>query len=77
VPFEVLQSSLNFNNNKTTYKDVVRCLGTCLCSIGGLFFLVFAPFILGGHNFLNSIHFLVIFIAPEAPIGGVQFFFGH
>jgi hypothetical protein len=28
--------------------------------------------ILGGHNFFNSILFLMIFVVPDVPIGGVQ-----
>jgi hypothetical protein len=35
------------------------------------------PSILGGHNFLNSIPFLMIFSAPNVSIGGVQVLFGH
>jgi hypothetical protein len=41
------------------------------------FFEVLASSFLGGHNFLNSISFLMSFCALEAPIGGVQIMFGH
>jgi hypothetical protein len=37
-------------------------------ALGGLFFWLLDPPILGGHNFLNSIMFLMIFSVPYAPI---------
>ncbi len=43
----------------------------------GLFFEFLTPFTLGGINFFNSNTFLMIFRAPNAPIGGVQVLFGH
>jgi hypothetical protein len=43
----------------------------------GLFFEFLTPFTLGGHNFLVSNPFLTIVSVPDAPIGGVQVFFGH
>jgi hypothetical protein len=59
--FEVLQechrkfykSSLNFNSNRTTYKELFGCLKTSLYSVQWFFFFEFlTPFTLGGHNFL-------------------------
>jgi hypothetical protein len=41
------------------------------------FFEFLTLFTLGGHNFFNSIPFLMIFNVTNAPIGGVQVFFGH
>ncbi len=38
-------------------------------------FLILFP--LGGHNFLNSIPFFMIFNVPDAPIKGVQVLFEH
>ncbi len=35
------------------------------------------PLLLTGHSFLNSSSFLMIFNAPNAPIGGIQVMFGH
>jgi len=69
------KSSLNFNNNKTTYKEFCRCLGTGFCSIWWFCFFEFLiPFTLSDHNFLNFIPFLTIFYALDAPIKGVQVF---
>jgi len=45
--------------------------------LGGFFFEFLTPFTLGGCNFLTSIPFSTIFNVPNAPIGGVQVFFGH
>jgi hypothetical protein len=39
--------------------------------LGGLFFWVLDPFILKGYNFLDFIPFLMIFNAPNEPIGEV------
>ncbi len=84
--FKVLQeyhlkfykSTLNFNNNKTTYKEFGVCLGTNLCSIWWFFFFEFlSPSTLNGHNFLNSIPFFTIFNALNMLIGGVQVLFKH
>ncbi len=41
------------------------------------FFELLTPSTLKGHNFLNSIPFLTIFNALDAPIRGVEFFFKH
>jgi hypothetical protein len=46
-------------------------------AFGSLLFEFLTPFILKGHNFLNSIPFLMIFSAPNVPIGGVQILFRH
>jgi hypothetical protein len=62
---------LNFNNNKITYKEFFGGLKIGLCRIQWLFFEFLALSTLGGRNFVNSIPFLTIFYAPNAPIGGV------
>jgi hypothetical protein len=41
------------------------------------FFEVLTPFILGDHNFINSIPYSAIFNAPNVPIKRVQVLFGH
>jgi hypothetical protein len=47
-------------------------------TFGGLFFLNSGPpSTLRGHNFFNSIPFLMIFSAPNVLIGGVQILFKH
>jgi hypothetical protein len=74
VPPEVLKSSLNFNNNRTTYKDFFRCLA--FVAFDGSFFEFLTPYTLGGHNSLNYIMFLPIFNAREVAIGRVEVFFG-
>jgi hypothetical protein len=40
------------------------------------FFDFLTPSTLGGHNFLNSIMFLMIFSAPDVSIGRIQDLFG-
>ncbi len=42
-------------------------------AFGGFFFEFLTPSTLRGHNFLNSIPFLMIFSAPDAPIKGFKF----
>jgi hypothetical protein len=69
--------SLNYNNNKSTYKESCGCLGTGLCNIWWFTFWVFDPSILKGHNFINSIPSLIIFSALDMPIRGVQVLFKH
>jgi hypothetical protein len=46
-------------------------------AFGGLFFWVLEPLYFGGHNFLSSIPFLMIFSVLYVPIERVQVFFGH
>jgi hypothetical protein len=43
----------------------------------GSFFEFLTSSGLGGHNFINSIMFLMTFCAPKAKIGGFQVLFGH
>jgi hypothetical protein len=52
---KIYKLSLNFNNNKTTYKEFCGCLGTGFYNIWWFVFWVFDPYILRGHNFFNSI----------------------
>ncbi len=59
---------MNFNSNRTTYKEFCWCLGIGFCNIWWLVFELLTPFTLGGHNFLNSIPFLTIFNAPNVTI---------
>jgi hypothetical protein len=78
MSLEVLQSSLNFNSHKITYKEFFGCLGTGFVTFGDLFFFEFlTPFILGGCNFLNPNPFLMIFSASKTPIRRVQILFEH
>jgi hypothetical protein len=53
------------------------CLGTGLHSIQWFLKKFLTCFALGGHNFLNSIPFLMIFNVLNAPIGGVQILLEH
>jgi hypothetical protein len=46
-------------------------------TFGGFLLKKLTPYSLRGHNFLNSISFLMIFNAPHVPIGGVQVLFRH
>jgi hypothetical protein len=46
-------------------------------SFGGFFFEFLTPFTLTGHNFFNSIPFLMIFNAPDVLIRRVQILFKH
>jgi len=48
---------LNFDNNKTTYKEFCGCLGTSLCNIWWFVFLFFTPLFWGAINFSNLSHF--------------------
>jgi hypothetical protein len=48
-----------------------------LCSIWWFVFEFFTLSTLGGHNFLNSILFIMIFSAQDVPIEGIQVLFGH
>jgi hypothetical protein len=82
--FKVLQdhhlkfykSSFNSNRNRSTYKEFFGCSKTSFVEFNGLFFWVFDPFILGGHNFFNSFFFM-IFNVPNAPTWGIPVLFGH
>jgi hypothetical protein len=66
---------LNFDNN---IKGNFLVFGeSAFVACGGLFFKFLTLFTLGGHNVFNFIPFLMIFNATNAPIGGVQIFFGH
>jgi len=49
---------LNFNNNKTTYKEFCGCLGTGLCNIWWFVFKFLTPLFWGAINFSNLFHFL-------------------
>jgi len=67
MPLEFYKLSLNFNSNKTTYKELFWCLGTCLCSIWWFvfFFELLTLSTLKGHNFLNFIPSLTIFSSTK------------
>jgi hypothetical protein len=61
-----------------TYKEILRCSGTSLCSVQWfVFFQFLAPFTLGGHNFLISNPFLIIITMSDVPREEVQVLFGH
>ncbi len=55
----------------------VGCSGIGLCSFWWCFLKFLTHSTLGGCNYFNSIPFLTIFNVPNAPIKGVQIFFGH
>jgi hypothetical protein len=42
------KSSLNFNSNRTTYKEFFGCLGTSLYNVQWFVFLIFDPLYFGG-----------------------------
>jgi hypothetical protein len=71
------KSSSNFNSNRTTYKECFGVWEHAFVMFDGLFFWIIDPSTLEGHNFLNFIPFLTVFIAPYVQIGGVQILFGH
>jgi hypothetical protein len=78
MPPKVLQIILNFDSNRTTYKELFGCLGIDLCNVWWfVFFEVSTFFILGGCNFFVFNPFLIIVSVLDAPRGGVQILFGH
>jgi hypothetical protein len=68
------KSSLNYNSNIQQFLGVWEL---AFVAFNGFFFKLLISSIVGGHNFLNSIPFFMIFSVPNAPIKRVQVLFGH
>ncbi len=72
APFEVLQIIKFFVCFSVAIQRIFgNVWELAFVALGGLFFWVLDPFILKGYNFLDFIPFLMIFNAPNEPIGEV------
>jgi hypothetical protein len=78
MPPKVLQIIFKMQSQGSNIQRMFGCSRTGLCGIRWFVFFEFlTPSTLGGHNFLNSIPFFMIFNAPYTPIGGVQVLFRY
>jgi hypothetical protein len=72
------KSFLNFNSNRTTYKEIFGCSQTDLCNVWWFVFLSYWPHLRWGAVTFSMFFFFWQFLVCQiVPIRGVQVLFGH